>query len=224
MTFYQEPNLVLKSSLTPQRLHVLPRPNLPARPGPWRSPIYTWGQPEKNFTSVDLSHGRLGFYAATDCGFAIAGCCHKLALVRVFLARPPDERIPRAVGPTRPPCAATHRMSKHVAVYESDLPEECPEPTTQVQGGSYRYMTKSEIHVIRRALELLNQLVPQDQMPNKGDPAPGHCPVRRFAQEYLAPDPTTDVSCEELWCFFREIAEAGELPPLRKAGLFGPTA
>jgi len=82
-------------------------------------------------------------------------------------------------------------------------------------------MTKSEIHVIRRALEFLNQLVPQDQMPNKGDPAPGHCPVRRFAQEYLAPDPTSDVSCEELWFFFREIAEAGELPPLRKAAFLG---
>jgi hypothetical protein len=44
--------------------------------------------------------------------------------------------------------------------------------------------------------------------------APRRCPVLLFAQEYLAPDPDADLACEELWKFFQEVAQAGELPPM----------
>jgi len=77
-------------------------------------------------------------------------------------------------------------------------------------------MTKSEIDLIRRAIELLRQLV-QDDKGRVSNPAPRGCPVTRFAEEYLAHDSAADVSCEELWRFFHEIADAGELPPMRKA-------
>jgi hypothetical protein len=77
-------------------------------------------------------------------------------------------------------------------------------------------MRRSETDLIHRAIELLNRLVPDDKGRADG-PAPRRCPVMRFAQEYLAHDPAADVSCSELWRFFREIADAGELPRVPKA-------
>jgi|SRR5580692_1926461 hypothetical protein len=77
-------------------------------------------------------------------------------------------------------------------------------------------MTSQEIDLVRRAIELLRRLLPDDQA-RVGGPAPPRCPVARFVQEYLAPDPDADLTCAELWKFFQEIAQAGELSPLRKA-------
>jgi hypothetical protein len=77
-------------------------------------------------------------------------------------------------------------------------------------------MTRTEIDLIRRAIELLNRLVPDEQGRVDGF-APRRCPVMRFAQEYLAPDPAAVVSCGVLWRYFREIADAGELPSMPKA-------
>ena len=38
-----------------------------------------------------------------------------------------------------------------------------------------------------------------------------------FTQKYLTADPVGDLSCQEAWTFFEEIAQAGELPPMGKA-------
>ena len=72
-------------------------------------------------------------------------------------------------------------------------------------------MTKSEIAIINRAIAMLRLLTEQ---PHEHGPALCHSPIRRFAQEYLAPDPDADFGCEELWTFFHEIVRAGELPPM----------
>jgi len=38
----------------------------------------------------------------------------------------------------------------------------------------------------------------------------------RFAQNYLIGEPASDLTTAELWRFYQEVAEAGELPPLAK--------
>ena len=76
-------------------------------------------------------------------------------------------------------------------------------------------MTKSEIELIHRALDLLHRLVP-DERPRVGDNVPQPCPVTRFAQKYLAPA-DADFTCQELWRFYDEVAQAGEFPPMSKA-------
>jgi hypothetical protein len=75
-------------------------------------------------------------------------------------------------------------------------------------------MTNTELQTVRRAITLLRSLIDE---PQEYPPLPQHSPVRRFVQEYLAPDPDADLSCEEAWQFFEEIAHEGELPPMRKA-------
>lgn len=81
----------------------------------------------------------------------------------------------------------------------------------------YGAMTQNEIDTINQAIELLSQLA-ADEDESKGDNAvPSRCPVKRFAQEYLRPQADSDMSCAELWKFYCEIAEVGELPAMRKA-------
>jgi hypothetical protein len=75
-------------------------------------------------------------------------------------------------------------------------------------------MTKTEISVINRAIDLLRLLIAE---PQECFPAPQNSPVSRFVREYLAPDPDADLSCAEAWQFFLEIVKAKELPPTRKA-------
>jgi hypothetical protein len=77
-------------------------------------------------------------------------------------------------------------------------------------------MTSREIDLVRHAIEILQRLLPDDQG-RAGDSAPPRCPVAGFVREYLAPDPDADLTCAELWNFFQEIAQAGKLPPMRKA-------
>ena len=77
-------------------------------------------------------------------------------------------------------------------------------------------MTSQECDLIRHAIETLRRLLPDDQG-RAGDSAPPRCPVTRFVQEYIAPDPDADLACGELWKFFQEVAQSGELPPMRKA-------
>jgi hypothetical protein len=74
-------------------------------------------------------------------------------------------------------------------------------------------MTRTEITAINRAIALLHSLTGE---PHESVPLPRSCSVTRFVREYLAPDPAADVSCGELWTFYREISDAGELPPMRK--------
>ena len=75
-------------------------------------------------------------------------------------------------------------------------------------------MTKSEIDLIRRALDLLHKLVPDDE-PRAVDP-PRRSPVATFAKRFLARQAGADVTSCELWQFFTEIVAAGELEPLTK--------
>jgi hypothetical protein len=75
-------------------------------------------------------------------------------------------------------------------------------------------MTNTELQTVRRAITLLRSLIDE---PQECFPAPQNSPVSRFIQEYLAPDPDADLSCAEAWQFFKEIAQSGELPPMRMA-------
>jgi hypothetical protein len=73
---------------------------------------------------------------------------------------------------------------------------------------------KTEIATVNRAIAMLRSLT---DPPHEREPVPRPSPIRRFAQEYLAPDPDADFGCDELWKFFQEVVQAGELPPMRKA-------
>lgn len=77
-------------------------------------------------------------------------------------------------------------------------------------------MTSQECDLIRHAIEILRGLLADDQG-RAGNSASPRCPVTRFVQEYIAADLDADLTCDELWKFFQEIAQAGELPPMRKA-------
>jgi hypothetical protein len=77
-------------------------------------------------------------------------------------------------------------------------------------------MTRSETKQIRRALELLRQLLPNEEQP-AADRAAGSCPVTCFAKRHLRRDPTTDLTSAELWRFFSEVADSGEVRRLPKA-------
>jgi hypothetical protein len=87
---------------------------------------------------------------------------------------------------------------------------------TRLLGQASYGMTSQECDLIRQVIETLRRLVPDDQG-GAGDSAPPNCPVTRFVREYLASDPDADLTCEELWKFFKEVSQAGELPPMRKA-------
>ena len=69
---------------------------------------------------------------------------------------------------------------------------------------------------MRRALELLRPLVP-DAPGRVGRPAPRRCPVLMFAQRYLAAEPGSDMTSDELWRFYAEVAAVGELEPVSKS-------
>jgi hypothetical protein len=76
-------------------------------------------------------------------------------------------------------------------------------------------MTSKETDLIRRAIELLHQLVPTEE-PNGSDAPPRRCPALLFAQRYLERQTASDVTSAELWQFYREVAASGELEPLTK--------
>jgi len=76
-------------------------------------------------------------------------------------------------------------------------------------------MTRSEIDLIRHAIELLHKVVAYDE-PRAGNPAPRNCPVTMFVKHYLTTEPASDVATAELWRFFSEIVAARELTPLTK--------
>jgi hypothetical protein len=77
-------------------------------------------------------------------------------------------------------------------------------------------MTSKETDLIRRAIELLHQLVPPEE-PYASGPAPRRCPVLLFVERYLEREPGSDMTSAELWRFFSEVVEAGELEPLTKS-------
>jgi hypothetical protein len=74
-------------------------------------------------------------------------------------------------------------------------------------------MTIQECDLIRRAIALLHKLAP-DHEPRAVDYPTRRDPIMRFAQQYLSQNPDADISCTELWEFYREIAASGELPPM----------
>jgi hypothetical protein len=77
-------------------------------------------------------------------------------------------------------------------------------------------MTAEEIDLIQRALELLHRLVAPE-----GDSAHRLAAHRSmvilFAERYLKRDALEDVTCAELWQFYREIVAAGDLEPVSKS-------
>ena len=75
-------------------------------------------------------------------------------------------------------------------------------------------MTNTEIQAVRRAITLLSQLIDE---PQACAPVPYQSPVWRFVRDYLVPDPEADLASEELWTFFQEVTQAGDLPGMRKA-------
>ena len=75
-------------------------------------------------------------------------------------------------------------------------------------------MTRSELDLIRRALQLLHRLVPDDE-PRESYP-PRRCPVAMFADKFLKRDPASHQSSQELWTFFGEVAASGEVEALSK--------
>jgi hypothetical protein len=74
-------------------------------------------------------------------------------------------------------------------------------------------MTNTQFQTIRRAITLLCSLIDE---PMECAAVSWQSPIRRYVQQYLVPDPNADLSCAEAWQFFQEIAQAGELEPMRK--------
>jgi hypothetical protein len=96
-----------------------------------------------------------------------------------------------------------------------------PRPESRSDGrgrveGSYG-MTRTEFNLIKRALELLHRLVPDDGEPHAVDLAPRRCPVAMFAKKFLIRDLANDVTSQELWQFFGEVFASGELEALSKS-------
>jgi len=76
-------------------------------------------------------------------------------------------------------------------------------------------MTRSELDLIRRALQLLHKIVPDDEI-YELHPVRRQCPVISFARRYLMRQPGADMTTAELWKFYAEVAAAGESEPLTK--------
>lgn len=75
-------------------------------------------------------------------------------------------------------------------------------------------MKNLEIQAVRRAISLLSSLIDE---PHECVPVPWQSPIRGFVQEYLTSDADADVTSEELWTFFLEVVQSGELTAMRKA-------
>src|SRR6266550_5009026 len=78
-------------------------------------------------------------------------------------------------------------------------------------------MTRTELQIVKRAIDVLRLLTDEPQAVSA---PPRNCPVSDFARRYLVLDPAGDVSCDELWTFYREISDAGELPAIRKVAFY----
>ena len=77
-------------------------------------------------------------------------------------------------------------------------------------------MTRTEIDIIKRALDLLHKLVPDDE-PRAVDLTPRPCPVMAFGRQYLVLDAASDVTSQELLEFYAEVAARGEVQQLSKS-------
>jgi hypothetical protein len=77
-------------------------------------------------------------------------------------------------------------------------------------------MTTQQTDLVRRALSLLNGLVPSGE-PCACDGRPRRCPATQFAARYLIREAAGDMTSQELWRFFVEVTTSGELEPLSKA-------
>ena len=67
--------------------------------------------------------------------------------------------------------------------------------------------------MVRDAIELLQRLTSSD---SPRIPTAQSCPVTRFAAHYLIRDLSCDMTCAELWQFYREVVGVGEAQPLTK--------
>jgi hypothetical protein len=75
-------------------------------------------------------------------------------------------------------------------------------------------MKSTEVQAVRRAIALLRSLIDE---PQECAGIPSCSPVRRFVRDYLVADASADLTCAEAWQFVQEVAQAGELQPMRKA-------
>jgi hypothetical protein len=75
-------------------------------------------------------------------------------------------------------------------------------------------MTHSELEIVKRVRALLRSLADE---PLECESILRDSPVGRFAREYLAADLQSDLTCDEAWTYYQEIAQANELPQMRKA-------
>jgi hypothetical protein len=76
-------------------------------------------------------------------------------------------------------------------------------------------MTRCELDLIRRSLELLHRLVP-DVEPRAVDLTPRRRPLSLFAKRYLVRDPARDLTSAQLWEFYAEVVASGEVDPLSR--------
>src|SRR5712664_912838 len=77
-------------------------------------------------------------------------------------------------------------------------------------------MKKTEIELIRHAINLLSEVAADDE-PRATDTMRRDCPVLAFVERYLEKEPLSELSSNECWQFFAEVASAGDLPLIRRS-------
>lgn len=78
-----------------------------------------------------------------------------------------------------------------------------------------RIMSTTETATLRAAIRLLQQIAPEAETSlQKAMPVPRQHPVREFAEQYLARDPTGDKTSNELFSDYNELVAAGDMEPL----------
>jgi hypothetical protein len=80
-------------------------------------------------------------------------------------------------------------------------------------------MTKLEHDTIRRTINTLQRMLPDDE-PRMIPSSSRKASLIRFTTKYLAATSSGDLSCYELWAFYSEVAAAGRVPPMPKTLFF----
>ena len=80
-------------------------------------------------------------------------------------------------------------------------------------------MTKLEIDAIRRTINTLQRMLPEDE-PRMIPSSPRRASLFRFVTKYLVATGSGDLSCRELWDFYCDVAAAGRLPSMPKTLFF----
>lgn len=77
------------------------------------------------------------------------------------------------------------------------------------------WVTDSQAALLRDAIDILLRVLPDVTQP-PSRPAPRSCPVAEFAKSFLTADVADDMSTEELWRFYQEIAAVGDLEQISR--------